>query len=214
MFKGVLTASRMLIFIHKRRLIIGNDMSSSPIDTSALGASSATEHTPTRKYSLTSRALHWGSAALIIWATLSGLSISLFSIPDGIAHHIADFNVSATLVFIPFFIWRVLYRLRHGSPSYDGVLDRHSSQIVVAVHYVLYALTGAVLLSGVFMMKTSFSLFGLLELEPLLSSPQLLHSSEVIHIATTRLLGILVVLHVLAVIKHHLALRPVLKRML
>ena len=37
---------------------------------------------PDSKYSVTARLLHWVSAALIIWATLSGLSVSLLDVNE------------------------------------------------------------------------------------------------------------------------------------
>ena len=173
----------------------------------------ATTIIDSHKYSTTARWLHWGSAALIIWATLSGLSVSLLNINETLAHWIADFNVSATLVFIPFFIWRVVHRLRHGMPAYGEKVSAATQTIAVCVHCLLYGLTSVVLLSGVLMMDRPFSIFYLVELQPLISAEAITHTFEHIHVISSRLLGLLVALHIVAVIKHQLGKTGVLQRM-
>lgn len=169
---------------------------------------------PDSKYSVTARLLHWVSAALIIWATLSGLSVSLLDVNEKLAHWIADFNVSATLVFIPFFAWRIVHRLRQGIPEYGDHVSITTQKIAICVHCLLYGLTSIVLISGVLMMDRSFSVFHLFELQPLFISELVTHGFEQIHVASSRLLGLLVALHILAVIKHQIGNTGVLQRML
>ena len=169
---------------------------------------------PTPRYSSTARWLHWLSASLIVWATLSGLAVSLFLKDTAIAHGIADMNVSATLVFIPFFIWRIAHRLRQGVPDYDATLTETNQRAALGVHYVLYGLTAMVLLSGVLMMNRPFSIFYLIELSPLLTSQSGITLFETLHVCSSRLLGLLVVLHIAAVVKHQLANKRILERML
>ena len=177
--------------------------------TAISGRTQETEH-----YSFTARWLHWASAILIIWATLSGLSVSLLEVDQNIAHRIADFNVSATLVFIPFFIWRIAYRIRYGSPEYANQVSEFTQKMAIRVHYLLYGMTSLVLISGVFMMDRAFSIFHLIELQPLLTSEPSIHFFEQLHVLSSRTLGLLVLLHILAVIKHQLTNNQILKRMI
>ncbi|CAK9886650.1 MAG: hypothetical protein XXXJIFNMEKO3_03095 [Candidatus Erwinia impunctatus] len=56
------------------------------------------------KYSWQQVVLHWLSAIIIIWATISGFMIFFLQPAQEIKDIIGFFNVSLTTVFIPFFI--------------------------------------------------------------------------------------------------------------
>ena len=56
------------------------------------------------KYSTQQIILHWLSAIIIIWATLSGFYVAFCHPDQPVKEWIGFFNVSLTTLFIPFFI--------------------------------------------------------------------------------------------------------------
>ncbi|WP_235515057.1 cytochrome b/b6 domain-containing protein [Erwinia sp. Leaf53] len=70
----------------------------------------------TKKYAWQQVVLHWLSAVVIIWATITGFYAAMFETTPEIKEWIGFFNVSLTTVFIPFFILRVYYLLKLGKP--------------------------------------------------------------------------------------------------
>ena len=158
---------------------------------------------PATRYSATSRLLHWLSALVILWATISGfLSISPL-LSESTKALIAGFNVSVTLVFIPFFIWRILHRVTNPPPAMPSLLNDKQRKAAKAAHIGLYSLVSVVLISGTLMMESSFSFFGLFDVPCLISHEPTNHCFAWIHSWSTRLLAVLILLHLFALIKHH-----------
>lgn len=155
------------------------------------------------KYDLTSRLLHWLNAAVIVWATLSGLMISFGALTSPLDHAVSEFNVSLTTLLVPFFIWRVLNRLNKPKPVYAEPLSGIHITLAHSMHLLLYALTAVVLFSGLLRMPVPFSVFDLVNVPNLLSDPELLDGVDTIHTLSCRLLAVCIVLHIAAVIKHH-----------
>lgn len=165
------------------------------------------------KYDRTSRLLHWLNAAVIVWATLSGLMISFGAISSTLEHAVSEFNVSLTTLLVPFFIWRVLNRLYKPKPEYAEPLSKTHITVAHSMHLLLYALTAVVLISGLLRMPVPFSVFQLFTVPNLLSDPGLLGDIDTIHTLSCRVLAICVVLHIAAVIKHHTRGENMLSRM-
>jgi len=166
------------------------------------------------RYNPTARTLHWVSALVILWATVSGFYITTQSIDDTIKQQIASFNVSVTLVFIPLFVLRVLYRIRHGVPAYGRVLAGWEINAARAMQLFLYASASVVLLSGVLMMKQDFSVFHLLTLPNIINDPAALAFFKGLHTFSTIILALCVAFHLLALARHEIAGRRILNRMI
>lgn len=164
------------------------------------------------KFSPTARFLHWLSAAIILWATVSGLFIALADVSEQVKHAIGVFNVSVTTLFIPFFLWRLIYRFRHPVPEYIKLSLQQSRKAKIA-HWAMYMLVFVVLLSGVLMMDAPFVLLGLVELPQLVTSAFWLQFFIDAHTFSTRLLAVLVVLHLFAVVVHEWRGMQVFRRM-
>ncbi|MAB26003.1 hypothetical protein EF096_10040 [Pseudomonas neustonica] len=167
-------------------------------------------HTP--KYDATARLLHWISAAVILWATLTGFSTLLLANDSALKHVIADFNVSLTTLFIPVFLCRVIYRLRTPSPSYNNQLSTKEAGIAKVAHCVMYILVTLVLLSGVLMMTKDIELFHLIAIPQMVHNDFALALLKKLHTLATVLLGIGIILHLAAVVKHELAGKTMLRR--
>lgn len=157
--------------------------------------------------------LHWISALVICWASVTGFYVANFDVGRDTANFVGSLNVSLTTLFIPIFLVRWLVRRLKARPS--AVHENPAGQLIAhVVHEGLYWVTAVVLLSGVLMMDRPIDVFGWFALAPLLSDPFWLEAWLKLHIAACAVLALSVLLHVSAVIFHELNGRSVLRRML
>ncbi|WP_397452788.1 cytochrome b [Pseudomonas sp. NA-150] len=161
------------------------------------------------KYSSAQIALHWLSAFVILWSLCAGTYVTLFDVPPGVKLTLTALNISLTTLFIPFFLMRAVLRidyLRKHSPGPGELL-------AAFVHNLIYLVTGLVLVTGVLMMDRPIVVFDWLTLPQLLTRPDLLQGFHTAHRNSTELLGLLVGLHLLAVVKHELSGNRILQHM-
>jgi len=171
-------------------------------------------HLIVQKYDGAARLLHWISAAVILWASISGFAIAFKLISPEVSSRVASFNVSVTTIFIPFFILRVWYRARRKPPQHRPSFPDGDARLAAAMHFFIYVVVGVVLASGVLMLNTELKVFNVISFPQMIHDPVALGFFRQIHgIATAVLLGC-VILHVLAVIKHEMAGRRIMARML
>ena len=99
------------------------------------------------KYSLTARLLHWVSAAIIVWATLTGFLLASLSAESALRATLSSLNVSLTTVFLPVFLFRMTYAAgMRKPPALDvPVTQRRAASFA---HLLLYAVTTLVLFPG------------------------------------------------------------------
>ncbi len=158
------------------------------------------------------QALHWVSALVIIWATITGFWAADAE-PSAATAKIAAFNVALTTVFVPVFVLRIIVRTTTRDPEYLPV-PRLEKRISLTAQIALYVTTLIVLLSGIFTVEKSTSIFGLFTLQPVSlseASRTLVHDA---HSTACMVLGLLMALHLGAVAFHSLKGRPILDRML
>ncbi|MCS3409169.1 cytochrome b [Serratia sp. AKBS12] len=165
------------------------------------------------KYSRPQIILHWLSAAIIIWATLSGFYVAIVGVADPVSDAIGFFNVSITTVFIPLFILRCYYFLSAPKPT-DANANPWLNFIAHATHLLLYVTILVVLITGVLMMERAINVFHLFTLPQPLHDPWLTGLFNRIHIISCAVLAALIALHIAAVIKHEWQNKQLLKRML
>ncbi|HDT4958853.1 TPA: cytochrome b/b6 domain-containing protein [Enterobacter kobei] len=166
-----------------------------------------------KKYSKQQIFLHWLSAAIIIWATASGFYVALFQPQAAVKEWITFFNVSITTMFIPFFIWRVVCAMTLKKPV-ETELSVRQSIMAHWGHKVLYANISVVMITGVMMMDRDINFFHLFTLPQPLDHLELIAFFKSIHIFSCVTLALLVTGHILAVMKHSLSGKKILKRML
>ena len=158
-------------------------------------------------YSRTQVLLHWFSAVIILWATFSGFYVAFADVSASVKHTIGFINVSLTTVLVPFFALRlglaIIGRGRHAA----------GEPMARIAHWAIYAATTVVLATGVLMMERDIDVFHLLVIPAPLSDAAITADFNRAHKYACMVLAGLVVLHVAAVIKHHLAGNPVLGRM-
>ncbi|WP_252176126.1 cytochrome b/b6 domain-containing protein [Endozoicomonas sp. 4G] len=160
------------------------------------------------RYHPASVLLHWFSAVIILWATISGFLVAFTALPSHIEGMIGYFNVAITAIFVPFFILRVMVRLVKGKPKNET--DSLPAEIG---HFLLYTNIAIVLVTGLLMMERPIDLFGLLSLGPFISSEEVTGIFHSIHRVTCMTLAALVFGHIGAVVVHHLRKKPVIKAM-
>jgi cytochrome b561 len=163
-------------------------------------------------YSRLQIVLHWLSAAVILWALVTGSLLSVVDVDDEFKSSVASFNVSLTSLFIPLFILRAWLAFL---PSLgDRTFAASTSQRLARIaHCAIYVLTAVVLLTGVLMMKERADVFGLVRFGPVLTQPELHEWFTRLHIGSCIALAALLALHIAAVINHQMRGNPVLKRM-
>jgi cytochrome b561 len=165
-----------------------------------------------QKYAWQQIVLHWLSAVIIIWATLSGFYSALFELPPKLRNWVSFFNISLTTIFIPFFILRLWFMCRLGKPQHDNPATT-VSHIAEAVHILLYINISIVLISGVLMMESSINVFNLFSIPQPIENLILTALFNRIHIVACATLGGLVLLHILAVIKHEIFGNRIVRKM-
>ncbi|WPP02324.1 cytochrome b/b6 domain-containing protein [Pseudomonas sp. HR96] len=153
--------------------------------------------------------LHWLSAIFIVWALVMGSYVSFLPETARLREQVAQLNVSLATLFIPLFAWRLWLRLR-AEQAAPATLAEHMAHWA---HWLLYGLTALVLVTGVLMMNRPIRIFDWLTLPQPLHDPALLKGLMQVHGVSCAVLAGLVGLHVLAVIKHELGGRRVLRRM-
>lgn len=163
----------------------------------------------TARYAPLRVVLHWLSAIFILWALVMGSYVSFLPETAQLRVQVAQLNVALATMFIPLFAWRLWLRVRAEQPPSRG-LGEHAAHWV---HWLLYLVTGLVLVTGVLMMNRPIRIFDWLTLPQPLHDPTLLRGLMQVHGVSCAVLAGLIGLHVLAVIKHELGGNRVLRRM-
>lgn len=168
----------------------------------------------THQFDNTAKYLHWISALVILWASITGLYIAFFELETGIKNRILRFNVSITTVFIPLFCWRIYHRLKQGIPAPHAAMSNIEIKLAHIGHTLLYVLVSVVLVSGVLMMDHNVNVFQMFTLPQLLQNKSSIHFFEIVHLYSCRLLAVLIVCHLVALVKHEIMGKRILKRMM
>lgn len=168
---------------------------------------------PTLRYSRPRALLHWGSALVILWASVSGFANALLQLPAPLSAAVSFINVSLTALLIPFFVLRIGYALAQPGPTHTPRGNAFGRFLAKAGHLALYIATALVLATGVLMMDRPIDLFGLASLPQPLTEPVLIEFFNRSHRLFCIVLALLVAGHIGAVALHHLGGQPVLARM-
>ncbi|WP_345828078.1 cytochrome b/b6 domain-containing protein [Erwinia sp. HDF1-3R] len=164
------------------------------------------------KYPKSRVLLHWMSAVVILWATISGFWVGLGNPSPAVKSWVGFFNVSLTTLFIPFFAIRLIYAL-FSKKREDGLLTKREEKMASTGHIALYVVITVVLVTGVLMMERPINFFNYLSIPQPLTDPQLTSLFNKIHFSSCSVLGLLVTGHILAVVKHHWQGKALLRRM-
>jgi cytochrome b561 len=163
------------------------------------------------RYSKLARVLHWVSAVVIIWATITGIYMAVWAGP-AVKQLISFINISVTSLLAPVFAVRIAYALCSRKPA-PLELPRRERIAARIGHFLLYAMTTIVLASGIVMMEQDIRIFNWLTIPQPLDDHRLTAIFAAIHRVSSSLLGLMIAGHIAAVIRHQHRGRPVLKRM-
>jgi len=166
------------------------------------------------QFDTTAKYLHWVSALVILWASISGLYIAFFELETYIKSQILSFNVSITTLFIPLFCWRIYYRIKHGVPTPHSKMSTLEVKLAHLGHTALYVLISVVLVSGVLMMGHDILVFELFTIPQPLQGKTRIQFFESLHFYSCRLLALLVICHLAALVKHEVMGKRILRRMM
>lgn len=167
----------------------------------------------TSRYDLFSRSLHWVVAVGIIYAMIVGYSLHFISEPT-VHHFFSELNMSlatvVTLLMIVRFIWRFF---RHSVP-YGGHITGYKKGLVIFLHEIFYLIIFVVLISGFLMLEKGYHLFWSIHIPQPIVNADINKFFFTVHRWSCIALGIMLFLHVMAVIKHHMEKKEILSRML
>ncbi|MGY4816340.1 cytochrome b [Pseudomonas chlororaphis subsp. piscium] len=159
-------------------------------------------------YSLAARLFHWSMALIIIGVWLIGFySANLRGdVPRGGPAVFVHKAIASTLLFL--LLARLCYRLTHRYPAMPGNFSRAMSGIAHIAHALLYLVAMlAVPLSGWYWSSVAghpIPLLGLFNLPPIASVDQSRYDLAMwIHRLLSWGAGALILVHVLAALKHH-----------
>ncbi|WP_235510303.1 cytochrome b [Burkholderia sp. lig30] len=166
------------------------------------------------RYDGIARFFHWVFAAGIIYASIAGYTLARLA--SGSVHDfLSRLNMSIATVLIALFPLRLGWKLVRVEPRALPGLSARQRALAHRMHILIYATICVVLASGFLMVPNGYSFFGLVEIHTPFAKGTLTDGFFAIHRAGCALLAALVVLHVLAVVKHQwIARNGVLRRML
>ncbi|WP_167760270.1 cytochrome b [Paraburkholderia pallida] len=166
------------------------------------------------RYDGLARFFHWTFAACIVYASVAGYTLTRLA--NGPVHHfLSQLNMSIGTVLIVLFPFRAGWKLVRAEPRAMHGVSARQQLLAHGVHGVLYLTMFAVLASGFLMVPNGYTFLGLFEIHTPFQKGPLTDALFAVHRASCALLAGLVVLHVLAVVKHQwIARNDVLRRML
>lgn len=169
---------------------------------------------PVGRYDLLSRALHWVFALVIIYASVVGYTLGHITNP-ALRNFLSHLNMSFATVLIVLFPLRVFWRVKRQAPPPLPGISPWQRRLAHGVHGLLYVTIGCVLASGYLMVPNGYRFFGIITVPTPFARGPLTDALFLLHRGACAVLASLVLLHVLAVIKHQAVARlPILSRML
>ena len=164
------------------------------------------------KYNALARTLHWLSAGVIVWATITGFYASTLPAEAALRASLAAFNVALTTLFIPVFMLRVINRIVTIDPQ-PLHKEPRLNRISLLAQLALYGVVAAVLLTGVLAVDHRASIFGLFDLDPIPLSEAQRRLANLVHRYGCMLLAAALVAHIAAVIVFMRKGKPMFARM-
>ncbi len=157
-------------------------------------------------YTVTAKVLHWGIALLIFGQLALGVYMTDLELsPTKLQLYAWHKWAGVTLLLLV--VVRVVWRIAHHPPALPGHMARLERFVAHGSHYLLYVLMFAIPLSG-WLMSSAKGVqtvwFGVLPIPDLLAKDKVLGDLlQTLHMSLNLGLGLLVLGHVGAALKHH-----------
>ncbi len=164
-------------------------------------------------YNSTAKFLHWGIALLIAALFVVGWIMNGDSLPDGeLKGSLFMLHKSLGISVLALTLVRIMWRLMNPIPPFPAAMRGWEKALAKTVHFALYLLMLALPLSGWALSSAAqrgISWFGLFNvpflpgLSGLSEEKETIHSIAETHETLASIMLALLVLHVLAALKHH-----------
>ena len=166
------------------------------------------------RYDPFSRLLHWVVAAVIIYAMCMGYILHVL---EGTRwfHFFSVLNMSLGTMATPIMLVRFIWRFFRPSVPYPDSVAGRKKQLVVFLHEIFYLTIMLVLVSGFLMLHKDYQFFGLLHVSRPVNVDVINDFFFKIHRVSCITLGVILFMHVAAVIRYTLQGQgEILRRML
>lgn len=159
-----------------------------------------------KTYGLISRLNHWIVAAAMIGMLFSGLTMAYGPFTRETVGAIRDWHKAVGVLILGYGMWRVGWRLAEGFPEAASIMPRWQSLTSKMTHWALLCTVIAMPLSGIVMSVyggRNLYVFGMVI--PAQDKVEWIsNAAGSVHHFVAIALGILLILHVAAALKHHL----------
>lgn len=158
------------------------------------------------RYSRVARALHWGMGLLIVANLAGGL------LHDVNAELIMPLHKATGIVLLGLALLRIVWRMLHPAPALPADMATWERAVASFTHAILYALMVLIPLSGWVMASASrwpISFYGLFDVPKfnVIKDSPLAEAAHEGHEIMGYLMIALLVLHILAALRHHFMLK-------
>jgi cytochrome b561 len=160
------------------------------------------------RYSRGAIAFHWAIAALVLFNLIVGLFHDAMPRSWGLM----PIHKSVGMAVLLLTLGRIGWRLAHKPPHLPQIMPAWEKATAKAVHFLLYALLLILPLTGWLLSSNPekprpIDWFGLFKIPVLPATPDIAHTAHDAHELLGYLMAALVVIHILAALRHHFLLR-------
>ncbi|WP_043991412.1 cytochrome b/b6 domain-containing protein [Vibrio sp. AND4] len=166
----------------------------------------ATPHDPNnpmQHYDVFSKWLHWIMAVIIIYATVAGYGMLFVMDKPQLFHVLSTLNMSFATIASALLIVRWGWSFFRKTPELPDTIPTAQKSIAKLAHGVLYLVMFVVFISGFLMLNHEYTFFWLFIIQNPISNPEVNAFFFTVHRFGCAILASLVLLHVLAALKHH-----------
>ncbi|WP_299494380.1 cytochrome b/b6 domain-containing protein [uncultured Shewanella sp.] len=155
-----------------------------------------------QQYDFWTKLFHWLMACIIIYTMLAGFSLHIIKEDTPLWHFISQLNISlafvSSLIFIPRWIWS-FFRTEPQQVSLPTI----QKSVANMVHSLMYFLMFFVYITGFFMLTKPVTLFAKIQYtNPFIEHNNICELFFLLHRFSCYLLFFMVIIHILAVVKH------------
>ncbi|MDE1336695.1 cytochrome b/b6 domain-containing protein [Vibrio aestuarianus] len=154
------------------------------------------------KYDLLSIFLHWCMAIIIIYALIAGYAMHLVMDKPTLFHILSILNMSWATIGAILLIVRWVWCFFRMTPELPASIPKLQRNIARLAHGVMYFLMMTNFLSGFLMLKKNYSFFWLFDIPNPITNIEVNTFFFSIHRVSCVLLLLMVVIHIIAVVKH------------
>lgn len=166
------------------------------------------------RYDRFTRLLHWVVAVVIIYAMCMGYILHALEGTKWFTFF-SELNMSLATIATPVMLVRFAWRFFRPALDRPAGISLRKKQMVAFIHEVFYLTILVVLVSGFLMLQQDYHLFGLLLVTRPVDIPAINQFFFTIHRYSCIVLGVILVMHVAAVLKYTFSGNPeILRRML